>query len=824
MTTRTTLSVPILSLLVALSLLAAGPAFAQDLNALRSFADSPAATKVAPDLLAKLSTDAERTLLQQAELPVYKIVVSLDPVENPSQLRRAFKDSRRNQQLLGNVQARQNTVLQGIGQRARGHFSILNRYRSVYGFSALADAEGIRQLAEQGAVVYVEEMPVYFKMDTEAHPLTNTDDAHTTGFTGAGVTIAIIDDGIDHDHPAFGGQSAYPNAKILGGRDFADNDSDPRVDCTAQSHGTSVAGVAAGNGGGVLGTAPDASIVFLKIQSASICGQPGLDGDIPGAIDWAVTNRDTYNIKVISMSLGTTSTASSPCSGIAESAALNAAQSAGMVTLVASGNGAATNGISSPACHPAAVSVGATYDANIGGANFGFCNDSSTFADKVTCYSNSDTFLDLLAPSHCAFTAQTGGGTTSCFGGTSSATPYAAGITATLFDKDSGLTRSEAISALTSTGVSITDTRNGIVTPRVDHLAALDSLGGGGGGGGPCAGCLDFDDVTTTAYSNQDGSGSVNVLDAGSTLALTGNRWRRTTQTFNVTANTVIEFEFQSTSQGEIHGIGFDEDDTLSNDQRIFQFFGTQNWGGAIQGVVSYGTGDLGTYRSYSIPVGQYYSGSAMRLVFVNDKDAGTPNNTSNFRNVRVFENGGGGGGGTCSLDDDFESGAAGWSNAPSSTCTTGAFVLGSPSQQSSGGVITQVGGDHTGGGSAIYTASNSSAGNADVDGGVCVLESPTWTVNDASDLSVWYFHGQRDTGDDPSGDFYRLEISTNGGASYTPLVDIGDARTTAAWTEATRQIAAGSSVKLRLQVADGAGPGDIVEGGIDDLSICPQN
>ena len=819
----TSFSVPFLLLVIALSLVLAGPVLGQDPDTLRNFPDSPAADKVAPDLLAKLSADADRNFFDRAQLPVYKVVVSLDPVETPRQLRAAFGSEARNQRLMRNVQGRQNAVLNGLGQGSRGHFSVLNRYRSIYGFSALADAEGVRQLAEQGAVVYVEEMPVYFKTDAQAHPLTNTDDAHTAGFTGAGVTIAIIDDGIDHDHPAFGGQSAYPNSKILGGRDFADNDSDPRVDCTAQSHGTSVAGVAAGNGGGVLGTAPDASIVFLKIQSAAICGQNGLDGDIPGAIDWAVTNRNTYNIKVISMSLGTTSTSTNPCSSIAESSALNAAQNAGMVTLVASGNGAVTNGISSPACHPAAVSVGATYDANIGGANFGICNDTSTFADKVTCYSNSDTFLDLLAPSHCAFTAQTGGGTTSCFGGTSSATPYAAGVTATLFDKDPNLSRSDALTALTSTGVNITDTRNGIVKPRVDHMAALDSIGSGGGGGGPCAGCLDFDTVATAAYSNQDGSGSVNVLDAGSTLALTGNRWRRTTQTFNVTANTVVEFEFRSTSQGEIHGIGFDEDDTLSNDQRIFQFFGTQNWSGAIQGVVSYGTGDLGTYRSYQIPVGQYYTGASMRLVFVNDKDAGTLNNTSDFRNVRVFESAGGGGG-TCALDDDFESGAAGWSNAASSTCSTGAFVLGAPSQQSTGGVITQVGGDHTGGGSAIYTASNSSAGNADVDGGVCVLESPTWTVDDASDLSVWYFHGQRDTGDDPSGDFFRLEISTNGGGSYTPLVDIGDVRTTAAWTEATRTIAAGSSVKLRLRVADGAGPGDIIEGGIDDLSICPQN
>jgi len=177
---------------------------------------------------------------------------------------------------------------------------------------------------------------------------------------------------------------------------------------------------------------------------------------------------------------------------------------------------------------------------------------------------------------------------------------------------------------------------------------------------------------------------------------------------------------------------------------------------------------------------------------------------------------------GACTLDDDFENGVAGWSNSGLSTCSTGAYVIGAPTQQSTSGVITQVGADHTSGGSlAIFTASNSSVGNADVDRGNCVLDSPTWNVANASTLSVWYFHGQRDTGDDPNGDFFLLQVSTNGGASYNNVVSIGDVRTVASWTNATFPVPAGSSVRLRLQVSDGSGPGDIIEGGIDDLSIC---
>ena len=174
-----------------------------------------------------------------------------------------------------------------------------------------------------------------------------------------------------------------------------------------------------------------------------------------------------------------------------------------------------------------------------------------------------------------------------------------------------------------------------------------------------------------------------------------------------------------------------------------------------------------------------------------------------------------------CSTEEDFSGGIGSWTT--SGTCSTGTFVAATPTQQTST-VVTQVGGDHTTGtGNALFTATNSSAGNADVDGGVCIVTSPTFSVTDASDLSVWYFHGQRDAGDDAAGDFFQLEISTDGGSTFSNLVSIGDVQNVASWTEATSTVSAGSNVVLRVQVSDGAGPGDIVEGGIDDLAICPQ-
>ncbi len=171
----------------------------------------------------------------------------------------------------------------------------------------------------------------------------------------------------------------------------------------------------------------------------------------------------------------------------------------------------------------------------------------------------------------------------------------------------------------------------------------------------------------------------------------------------------------------------------------------------------------------------------------------------------------------TCTVDEDFENGSAGWVNDAASTCTTGAYVTGNPTNATNG---FQIVGSNSGV-SSIFTATNSSAGVNDVDGGNCILSSPTWAVGSNSTLSVWYWHGQRDAGDDANGDFFRLEYSTDGGSTWSTLASNGDSTSNPAWTNATAQIASGSNVELRVQCSDGAGPGDLVECGIDDVSIC---
>jgi serine protease len=183
---------------------------------------------------------------------------------------------------------------------------------------------------------------------------------------------------------------------------------------------------------------------------------------------------------------------------------------------------------------------------------------------------------------------------------------------------------------------------------------------------------------------------------------------------------------------------------------------------------------------------------------------------------------GGGGPGPVCSFDDDFTT-STGWQNLASSTCSTGTYVRTNPTLMTNSGVTTQVGGDAGGDGFAVFTATNTSAGSNDVDGGECIAQSPSISVSDSSTLSLDWFHGQRDSGDDPSGDFFAIEYSVNGGSTFNSLVSIGDTRTQAAWQNASASIPAGSNVLVRIRASDGAGPGDLIEGGIDSVKICPN-
>jgi subtilisin family serine protease len=117
--------------------------------------------------------------------------------------------------------------------------------------------------------------------------------------------------------------------------------------------------------------------------------------------------------------------------------------------------------------------VGAVYDANVGRRAWTACTDDTTAADKVTCFSNSASFLTMLAPG--ALITAAG----STYGGTSQAAPHVAGAAAVLRAAFPGETLNQTVNRMTANGIQVTDQRNGIQKPRLNLLAAV--------GGGPFA-------------------------------------------------------------------------------------------------------------------------------------------------------------------------------------------------------------------------------------------------------------------------------------------------------------------------------------------------
>ncbi|PPT10394.1 T1SS secreted agglutinin RTX [Geitlerinema sp. FC II] len=137
-----------------------------------------------------------------------------------------------------------------------------------------------------------------------------------------------------------------------------------------------------------------------------------------------------------------------------------------------------------------------------------------------------------------------------------------------------------------------------------------------------------------SAYNGQDASPQVTLSPDGSSLQLQGNSWKRINLDYTVTADTILELEFRSTSQGEIHGIGFDNDNRVSSD-RLFKFYGTQNWG--IGEYENYAA-QAGEWKFYQIRVGDFLTGSMPYLIFTNDHDTNNPTASSEFRNIKVYE------------------------------------------------------------------------------------------------------------------------------------------------------------------------------------------
>ncbi len=114
---------------------------------------------------------------------------------------------------------------------------------------------------------------------------------------GTGMTVAVIDTGVDYNNSALGG-SFGPGSKVIAGYDFADNSANPMA--TSSQHGTAVAGLIGSDNPGDLGVAPGVDIVALRVTDSTNTASLT---SVANALQWVINNHAQYNITAVNMSL-----------------------------------------------------------------------------------------------------------------------------------------------------------------------------------------------------------------------------------------------------------------------------------------------------------------------------------------------------------------------------------------------------------------------------------------------------------------------------------------------------------------------------------------
>jgi hypothetical protein len=229
-----------------------------------------------------------------------------------------------------------------------------------------------------------------------------------------------------------------------------------------------VTGIAAGQGNTVSGVAKGASVIAIQVFSRFTgldCVSAGedpcalsLSSDLIAGLEHVFALKDRLPIAAVNLSLGGghfTDQGSCDAANAATKAAIDNLRSVGIATVIASGNNGFINSLSAPACISTAVSVGST-----------------TKTDRISSFSNSAAFLSLLAPGESVTSSMPSGGF-DVKSGTSMAAPHVVGAWAILKQQSPKATVSEVLSTLQTTGLPMTDPRNGVTISRIRILHAL---------------------------------------------------------------------------------------------------------------------------------------------------------------------------------------------------------------------------------------------------------------------------------------------------------------------------------------------------------------
>ena len=299
--------------------------------------------------------------------------------------------------------------------------------------------------------------------------LISGDMAHDAGFDGTNQAIAILDTGVDSNHPAFAGriidEACFSRLGHCPNGESVQLGPGAGVPCDFNcAHGTLVAGAALALDpeGAHSGVAPDADIISIMVFSEYEGQAAAFMSDIISGLEHIYALRDFYNIAAVNLSLGGESFSSEEScdqSNAARKAIIDLLRDENIAAIVASGNDGHSDRIAEPACISSAIAVGAT-----------------TKTDSVSSFSNAASFLAVLAPGQQIRTTRIGGGF-ALTSGTSIAAPHVAGAWAAIREAHPNRSVSEILLALQSTGEPLIDSRNELTFPRLDIAPALAALG-----------------------------------------------------------------------------------------------------------------------------------------------------------------------------------------------------------------------------------------------------------------------------------------------------------------------------------------------------------
>jgi len=306
------------------------------------------------------------------------------------------------------------------------------------------------------------------------------------GYGHSGVVIAILDSGVDIDHP---------DLRLVSGYDFGSGDSNPDDNSNNAGHGTACAGVAASvrNSLGSAGIAADCSIMPCKVANNN--GSMYFSY-IQDALYWAADN----GADVISMSFGAYID-----SDAATDAALQYAYNAG-VTLFAATANENHDYIAYPACNQYVVAVGAASpcgDRKRSSSSSSECNPGvETDPNGYTCdgerwwgscygvnTQDNRRAVDILGPTILPTTDIGGGGGYQSgdyepfFNGTSCATPYVAGVAALVIAANPGYTPAQVRDAIVSNSEDVINVESSAGWDRYSGYGMVDAAAAVGGGG-----------------------------------------------------------------------------------------------------------------------------------------------------------------------------------------------------------------------------------------------------------------------------------------------------------------------------------------------------